>query len=285
MPRNVTLRWVMLAATTTLCASAYGCAQVIGIEDTTVQQSAADAGTPLGPEWACENDTPASATKSSIKLTIQAFTFSTNPPGPLKGLTVGVCPAFSTCDTPSTTVMTDAMGAATLDLPVGPAGFSGPLKFEAQDHATLLWYFAHPKTDDFTLTPAMIPTAGLAGIIQGLGVTPDATKGHITFSVTSCPAADPDGGALVPTPQGNMVVSVDPKDPGSSVFYATPNNSFVSAATQPATFDNGHGAIWNLTPQGYKVLATPVGAGKAAVEVAGVIVKAGIVSTIDMTAN
>jgi hypothetical protein len=282
---------MLLAFTSAFCASAYGCAQVIGIEDTKVQQQAGAggsggaAGEPLGPEWACEKDTPPVPTKTSLTLTIHGFSLMSNPPMALEGLKIGVCPPFSTCDTAQNTTMTDAMGNATLTLPIDSTGFSGPLKFEAKGHATLLWYFAHPKTEDFSLTPLMIPTASVDGLVMSLGLTVDPTKGHITFSVTSCPAPDPDGGALVPTPQGNVAVAVDPKDPGSSVFYATPNNSFVSSATQPATLDNGHGAIWNLTPGSYKVVATPLGASMPAVQLPGVLVKSGIVSTIDLTAN
>ena len=140
---------MLLALATALGASAYGCAQVIGIEDTKVeQQSVADAGAPLGKEWACENTPAPTPTKSSITITVSALTVTTGKA--LEGMTLGECPILSTCNAPTNTAVTDANGNATLtvSLPSGSKGFFGPLKFEAKDHETLFWYFAHPKTDD-----------------------------------------------------------------------------------------------------------------------------------------
>lgn len=266
---------LLLASCTSMLLT--GCTSVLGIDDTTLEETVAVDPTH---DWTCVGKLPApQATADEITISIVTTEFIQVEPTPLQGVSVRVCPAFDdACANGTTPVESDANGLVSINVKIPKEGFAGYLQLEKADYTTLLWQFSRKPTADFTLPVQMVSATSFAGLRNALGLPIDSQLGHLTFSVVTC-GKDADGNA-VPAP--GVAVDVATRNPESKRFYAV-GAGFESDTTQPVTAESGRGGIFNLTPAPNKLVVTlPDDPDTSLAEAGGLFIRADTISTIDM---
>lgn len=254
----------------TALAALPACAQVLGIEETTLEEESE----PTGP-LACLGAERAAPSGQNITITITTTTVTGMAAEPLEGVTAKACTGFAgvNCD-PSTVAGTSgADGIIELAVPVGSNGFEGYLRFEAPNFTTLLWYFARRPRADFAFEAQMIPAPALDGLVeQVLGLTVDDSKGHVTFTARDCDNEFFAG------------LSVDLAPQSGSRFYAD-GPAFVPDSVQSTTTSTGRGGFFNVNTGTVKITGTQVSDDTLVSELGGVFVLADAISTVDLDVN
>lgn len=267
-----------------LTFSAGGCAQVLGIEDTT--QATGDAGSdaPVVPAaWACVgNEPPLSDAPNSVTITANIADFLTQKPVP--GLSLKVCLSGTdpNCQDSVGPFTSDAQGVAKVQIPVGAKGFDGYLlvtgNVQVADEGGMhsepiipyLWYFSRAVVSDGTYPLATFSTTGFNVILGALGATPDPARGHLSVEATDCSDQ----------PAAGVKLDASTADASSTGFYVI--DQLPSA--QATRTKDGIAGYLNLPAQITTITTTPDAIGKPDAQ-RSVFIKPGALTTIRLSPN
>lgn len=244
-----------------------GCAQVLGIEETTFvppepestpdddgaddDEMPMEAGPPpepgqdyrcMGSDWLA----PAQGNKIEIIARIIEIETSASPnPTPVAGMTVGVCRSRLdfTCSG-TNRVVSDENGLVRVQV---DKGFNGYLRIEGPDAAGTervgyLWYFSQPLVNTyvfpiFSMTPEFRQGV-IYGSLLGSNIDWDPTRGEIAINVTDCSS---------PVPATQEVDGVEVANaPGvnaAGVHFIIDDDEVIDEATRTFYFSEGN-PVW-----------------------------------------
>jgi hypothetical protein len=204
-------------------------------------------------DWSCLGKVtlpPPAASTLSVNLTIEDYRSLG-----LANADVRACPdpTDATCAAGTTAKKTDANGKVTIDVPAGTAGFAG--YFEAVDPTDVT--SLHFVPDPFVKTPinhgrGTYRAADLKILTDSIGVTIDATRGHILVQVQDCLSkALPQNDLAMSPVAGGVTLTLDPMPAGVVLAYVTKS---VVSKTATETYDgSGAAGFINVPPGIYTV--------------------------------
>jgi hypothetical protein len=195
---------------------------------------------------------------------------------PLVGATVKVCAATDTpCATPSAMYTTDSTGVATVTAPSSPGGIAGYLEVSQAGSMTTLDFLELPAGNatldvmGAIIGGVVLSTSTWTTLTKAVGITPDPTRGYLTFIAEDCALSAATG----------VKVTVSTSDAKTKSVYIAGG---IPSSTAPSTDASGEGAVINLPAgpgtvtgtdaAGKKFSSEPVVFRAGAVTLAGVIV-------------
>ena len=219
-----------------LMSSAASCANVLGIEDTALEET----GPPEGQDWRCVGNVPVPTDSQDIKIRAKVTDFNGQP---FAGLTVNACAvaANPNCDTPIASAESGADGIASLDIPASVVPFTGYLRLEGDaDRVPYVSYYSRPiaETLDDPIPFLSVTWGELDTAIPG--ATAIDGRGHLFINATDCQDVDAPG-IRFDIKTGGVV------DDSSVPFYQT-NSGFSADATETVGGPQvgGRGGVFNL---------------------------------------
>lgn len=220
-------------------------------------------------ELSCAGSVTWSApTQSSYSMRFVLTNFATRQV--ITNATIKVCPAGdATCASPRSMGTTDATGSVTLTVPVLASGLDGFLEITETSLVPTLFFMSRTNNqriwDSGALGVYGVPRTLFNTLIGAVGVTADATRGHLGFLTEDC------GASLV----SGVSVTASTTDAQSTTAYSIGG---IPNKTATATDASGFGFIANL-PVGAPVITSKAGATRLGTQ--NVLVRAGALTTIN----
>jgi hypothetical protein len=162
------------------------------------------------------------------------------------------CAADAACAHPSATYTTDAAGKATVTAPSSAYGIDGYLEVSSAGHLPLLAYVyvvgggasLGTAGANASFSPTLVSTTAWVQETSDMGITPDPTRGHLSFVAVDCAAVA----------EAGVHVEVSSADASTVPLYG--------AGSVPETDWSGLGLIVNLPAGPGTVTATLVDQGE-----------------------
>lgn len=221
-----------------------GCAQVLGIEDTSLASeggggSGGSGGAGLSlPPLCSEAQKPDN--EETLDVTMTTVTFTTQQP--VKGMSVRAFRSPTDFATFSSTVacgLSNDEGNVTVSLPKGGTGFGGFLSVRGEGQESFFYFFSPPLQVDESFGFLCVSNSDWTGLRNALGVEDlSATHGQVTVNALSSDGA----------PLENVSFEISGADENSKAFYFT--DSGQPSFDQGKTSKPGFGGFFNVPAKG-----------------------------------
>jgi hypothetical protein len=234
------VQWTVSAAVALGAAAPLaGCADVLGIEETSLGEESV----PAGRDWRCVGRVPTPTTSKNIVITVKVTDFSGNP---LAGLEVKACAVAAnvSCDSPIRTAASGSDGIASLDIPASAVPFTGYLRLEGDaNRVPYISYYSRPIAETLAdpIPFLSVTWDELDSAIPGATAIPG--RGHLFINAADCKDDDAPGIRF-------DITSSTAVDDLSVPFYVT-ISGFSTEATQTVGGPGvgGRGGVFNLVAQ------------------------------------
>lgn len=193
----------------------------------------------------------------------------------IAGATVKVCKLDdAACAAPLSETTSDAEGVANVTAPSAKEGVAAYFEVSGASIMTTLFHvrYQDPATSLATgkLAPIVVGKSTFEGLTALAGVTPDASRGHVTFLAMDCAQFTAPG----------VSASVAAADASSTTAYIQPDGLPSTSATTTST--TGFAAVVNVPPGATTVRGTVAATKRDLGAPAPVVVRAGAITSINL---